>query len=108
MEHGISRNLSYLMIVFLNAGSFPGRWLPGILAGRFGRLNTMILTNLLCIVAMFAIWLPAKDNAAAVIVFSVVCLALRAAATLAWCPCAWASTARQTTTAATTRRFTRL
>ncbi|OAA74546.1 major facilitator superfamily transporter [Akanthomyces lecanii RCEF 1005] len=72
IEHGISRNLSHLMIVFLNAGSFPGRWLPGILADRFGRLNTMIMTNLLCIVAMFAIWLPAKNNAAAVIVFSVV------------------------------------
>ncbi|TQV94487.1 MFS monocarboxylate transporter [Cordyceps javanica] len=72
VEHGISRNLSYLMIVFLNAGSFPGRWLPGILADRFGRLNTMILTNVLCITAMFAIWLPAKDNVAAIIIFSVV------------------------------------
>lgn len=60
------------MIVFLNAGSFPGRWLPGILADKFGRLNTMIVTNLLCIVAMFAIWLPAKDNVAAIIIFSVV------------------------------------
>lgn len=72
VHQGLSRNLSYLMIVFLNAGSFPGRWLPGILADKFGRLNTMIVTNLLCIVAMFAIWLPAKDNVAAIIIFSVV------------------------------------
>ncbi|KAJ3482306.1 hypothetical protein NLG97_g7608 [Lecanicillium saksenae] len=71
IEHGISRNLSYLMIVFLNAGSFPGRWLPGILADHFGRLNTMIMTNLLCIIAMFAVWLPAKDSVAAIIIFSV-------------------------------------
>lgn len=71
ISHGISRRLSYLMIVFLNAGSFPGRWLPGILADRLGRLNTMIATNIICIVAMFAVWLPAKDSAAAVIVFSV-------------------------------------
>ncbi|KAM3519401.1 hypothetical protein NHJ13051_007529 [Beauveria bassiana] len=72
LAHGAGRKLSNLMIVFLNAGSFPGRWLPGILADRFGRLNTMILTNLLCIAAMFAIWLPARDSVAAVILFSVV------------------------------------
>lgn len=72
IESGMSRKVAYLMIVFLNAGSFPGRWLPGIIADKFGRLNTMILTNALCIIAMFAIWLPARGNVAAVVVFSVV------------------------------------
>lgn len=72
IEHGIRRDLSYLMIVFLNAGSFPGRWLPGIVADRVGRMNTMIMTNFLCIIAMFGIWLPAKNHVAAVIAFSVV------------------------------------
>lgn len=72
IENGMSKKLAYLMVVFLNAGSFPGRWLPGVVADKFGRLNTMIITNVLCIVAMFAIWLPAKGNVAAVIVFSVV------------------------------------
>ncbi|KAF9871829.1 MFS monocarboxylate transporter [Colletotrichum karsti] len=72
LAHGISRRLSYLMVVFLNAGSFPGRWLPGFLADRFGRMNTMILTNVLCIISMLGIWLPANGNVAAVIVFAVV------------------------------------
>ncbi|KAM3434756.1 hypothetical protein MY4824_005265 [Beauveria thailandica] len=72
LAHGAGRKLSNLMIVFLNAGSVFGRWLPGIMADRFDRLNTMILTNLLCITAMFAIWLPARDSVAAIVLFSVV------------------------------------
>ncbi|KAM3553733.1 hypothetical protein MY1884_006510 [Beauveria asiatica] len=72
LAHGAGRKLSNLMIVFLNAGSFFGRWLPGIMADRFGRLNTMILTNLLCITAMFAIWLPARVSVATIVLFSVV------------------------------------
>ncbi|KAL0932804.1 MFS monocarboxylate transporter [Colletotrichum truncatum] len=72
LAHGISQRLSYLMVVFLNAGSFPGRWLPGFVADRFGRMKTMIVTNALCIVAMLAIWLPANGNVVAVVIFSVV------------------------------------
>ncbi|KAL3292542.1 MFS monocarboxylate transporter [Colletotrichum asianum] len=71
LAHGIGKRLSYLMIVFLNAGSVPGRWLPGLVADRFGRMNTMIATNVLCIIAILGIWLPASGNLAAVIVFCV-------------------------------------
>ncbi|CAI0643892.1 unnamed protein product [Colletotrichum noveboracense] len=71
LAHGIGKRLSYLMIVFLNAGSVPGRWLPGLVADRFGRMNTMIATNVLCIIAILGIWLPASGNVAAVIVFCV-------------------------------------
>ncbi|GKT66982.1 major facilitator superfamily transporter [Colletotrichum tofieldiae] len=72
LANGISERLSYLMVVFLNAGSFPGRWLPGIVADKFGRMKTMIMTNLLCVIAMLAIWLPANGNVVAVIAFTVV------------------------------------
>lgn len=72
LASGISRQLAYLMIVFLNTGSFPGRWLPGILADRIGRFNTLLLTNILCLVAVLAVWMPAEGNAVAVIIFSVV------------------------------------
>lgn len=72
LAHGISPNLAYLMVVFLNAGSFPGRWIPGILADRVGRFNTLIATNVLALVAVLAIWLPASGNVAATVVFSVV------------------------------------
>ncbi|KAJ5110467.1 hypothetical protein N7532_001002 [Penicillium argentinense] len=69
---GIDRRTSYLMVVFLNAGSFPGRWLPGVLADKIGRFNTLLLTNILCVVSVFAIWMPADGNIVVVIIFSVV------------------------------------
>ncbi|KAH0425830.1 MFS monocarboxylate transporter [Colletotrichum camelliae] len=72
LANGISKRLSFLMIVFLNAGSVPGRWLPGFVADRLGRMNTMIATNVLCIIAILGIWLPANGNVAAVIAFCVV------------------------------------
>ncbi|KAJ5255906.1 hypothetical protein N7505_011057 [Penicillium chrysogenum] len=69
---GISHNLSYLMVVFLNAGSFPGRWLPGIVADRIGRFNTLILTNILCLISVLGIWMPADGNLVATVIFSIV------------------------------------
>ncbi|EQB49067.1 major facilitator superfamily transporter [Colletotrichum gloeosporioides Cg-14] len=71
LANGISKRLSFFMIVFLNAGSVPGRWLPGFVADRFGRMNTMIATNLLCIIAILGLWLPANGSVAAVIAFCV-------------------------------------
>ena len=67
LAHGISRLFAYLMIVFLNASSFPGRWLPGILADNIGRFNTLIPTNCLCLIAVLGVWLPAKGNLVALV-----------------------------------------
>lgn len=72
LASGINRRLSYLMIVFLNAASVPGRALPGFIADRMGRLRTLLWTNVLCVIAMFAIWLPAGDSLAAVVIFAAV------------------------------------
>ncbi|KAJ6022740.1 uncharacterized protein N7446_013092 [Penicillium canescens] len=69
---GISPKMSYLTVVFLNAGSFPGRWLPGIVADHIGRFNTLVSTNILCLIAVLGIWMPAGGNVVAVIIFSVV------------------------------------
>lgn len=72
LSSGIPRQLSYLMVVFLNAGSFPGRWLPGLLSDRIGRFNTLLLTNILCLIAVLGIWMPASGNVVASILFSVI------------------------------------
>ncbi|PLB35153.1 MFS general substrate transporter [Aspergillus candidus] len=72
LAHGMSRRLAYLTIVFFNAGSFPGRWLPGIMADKIGRFNTLILTNVLCLIAVLAVWMPADGNVAATVIFAVV------------------------------------
>jgi len=37
-----------------------------------GRVNTLILSILLCIIACFALWLPAGDSSAMIIVFAVI------------------------------------
>lgn len=71
LAHDISPSLAYLMVVFLNAGSFPGRWIPGILADRVGRFNMLIATNMLSLVAVLGVWMPADGNVAATVVFSV-------------------------------------
>jgi len=56
---GAEPTLSYQLLAVSNAGSFFGRWAPGLLADRIGRFNTMILMILLCLVAIIVFWLPA-------------------------------------------------
>lgn len=72
LANDISPRLAYLMVVFFNAGSFPGRWIPGILADRVGRFNMLIITNVLSLVAVLAVWMPANGNLVATIIFAVV------------------------------------
>ncbi|KDQ50160.1 hypothetical protein JAAARDRAFT_591154 [Jaapia argillacea MUCL 33604] len=54
---GIPQAFSYQLLAILNTGSVFGRWLPGLLADRMGRFNTMILTVLFCLVTIFGFWL---------------------------------------------------
>ena len=49
---------AYQLPAILNAASFFGRWLPGYVADRWGRYNTMILTMALCTIFPLAFWLP--------------------------------------------------
>lgn len=55
---GIDPEQAYRMIALLNAGSIPGRALPGYAADHFGRFNVMILTALVCTILILCIWLP--------------------------------------------------
>lgn len=56
---GIRPTLAYQLISILNAGSFFGRWAPGLLADKIGRFNTMILMISLCMATTLGLWLPA-------------------------------------------------
>lgn len=51
-------SFSYQLLSILNAGSVFGRWLPGIIADKIGRFNTMILTVSFCLVVVLSLWLP--------------------------------------------------
>ncbi|KAI1774104.1 MFS general substrate transporter [Hypoxylon cercidicola] len=69
--HGQDPNNAYTLLALLNAGSFLGRFLPGLLADRWGRFNVITLTNALCVVMVLAFWLPAGDSRALLIAFTV-------------------------------------
>lgn len=49
---------SYLLMVYLNASSVPGRALPNYLSDTLGRFNIMLFTALACSILIFALWLP--------------------------------------------------
>ncbi|KAE8381471.1 MFS monocarboxylate transporter [Aspergillus bertholletiae] len=69
LDQGISTRLSYQLLAILNAGSFFGRLLPGYLADRLGRFNTLIITVALCLLCNACLWMPAGDNVALLIVY---------------------------------------
>ncbi|KAB8336703.1 hypothetical protein FH972_021013 [Carpinus fangiana] len=70
-SHGQDASFSFTIVALLNAGSFFGRWIPGLLADRWGRFNVIILTILLCAITVFGLWLPAGNSTALLIVFAV-------------------------------------
>lgn len=66
---GFPTDLAYQLLAIMNAGSVFGRWLPGIIADKIGRFNTMIFTVGICIISVFGLWLPswyARDQGPAV------------------------------------------
>ncbi|GMF75516.1 unnamed protein product [Aspergillus oryzae] len=68
---GINNTLSYPLIVFLNLGAIPGRFLPGLIADHLGRFNVMVLTSFICGVLTLGLWLKAGVNIAAIICYAV-------------------------------------
>ncbi|KAL9621406.1 MAG: hypothetical protein Q9160_004166 [Pyrenula sp. 1 TL-2023] len=62
MANGVNEALAYQLVAIFNVGSLFGRWLPGYLADRIGRFNSMILFIGLCLVSSVALWLPAKES----------------------------------------------
>ena len=60
LHGGIETAFAYQLLAILNAGSFFGRWLPGILADHIGRFNTVILMIGLCMLTTFVFWLPSS------------------------------------------------
>ena len=53
-----SAAFAYQLLAILNAASCFGRYLPGYIADKVGRYNTMIVSTLLCLVAVMGFWLP--------------------------------------------------
>jgi MFS family permease len=58
LHYGLPFNFSYQLLAILNAGSVFGRWLPGFIADRIGRFNTLLITVMLCLTTVLGFWLP--------------------------------------------------
>ncbi|KAL8735649.1 MAG: hypothetical protein Q9166_000818 [cf. Caloplaca sp. 2 TL-2023] len=62
-EHdGMSERLAAYLIPILNAVSIFGRTIPGYIADKSGRFNTMIATSILSTLLVLSLWLPASGN----------------------------------------------
>ena len=61
-SNGMSPRLASYMLAILNALSVFGRTIPGIIADRAGRFNTMIVTSYLSAILVLALWLPSRGN----------------------------------------------
>ncbi|KAF3763283.1 MFS general substrate transporter [Cryphonectria parasitica EP155] len=66
---GMSENLIDYLIPILNAVSIFGRILPGLAADKFGRFNVMIAITSLSAIMTLAVWIPAANSSAAIVVF---------------------------------------
>ncbi|KAI4232818.1 MAG: hypothetical protein LQ349_004774 [Xanthoria aureola] len=71
LANGVNMTFSYQLLAILNAGSVFGRAVPGYVADRLGRFNTMIATVALCLVSSLGIWLNVGGNVAGLCVFAV-------------------------------------
>ena len=71
LHEGINPAFAYQLLAIINAGSVFGRWLPGYVADRIGRFNTMIATLTMCLVCVMGLWLPAGGNIAQLCIFGV-------------------------------------
>jgi MFS family permease len=65
--HGFSSSMIFYSVSVLNAASFFGRILPGMLADTWGPYNIMIVTAIMCSVLTFAS-IAAKDTASILVV----------------------------------------
>lgn len=71
LANGVNTTLSYQLLAVLNAGSVFGRAVPGFVADRLGRFNTMIAAVTLCLVSTLGIWFNIGGNIAGLCVFGI-------------------------------------
>lgn len=71
IHEGLDLQTSLLLNALVNAGAIPGRALPGYLADRFGPMNVMCVTAMVCATFIYALWLTAGGGEGATIAFAI-------------------------------------
>lgn len=69
IAHGMGSKLAFYLVAILNAASFPGRVLPGILADKFGRMNMLFFSGIST--GILALCWQACHSNAEILVFAV-------------------------------------
>jgi MFS family permease len=72
VSHGHSASFSFQILAVLNAGSFVGRFSAGMVADMIGRMNTLILSIGLCVIACLGLWLPAGESTPMIVIFAII------------------------------------
>lgn len=70
LAQGVNEDLAYNLIVIFNAASCFGRYLPGLVADKFGRFNAMLVMIAFGFVSVFGFWMPARSSEALNIIFA--------------------------------------
>ena len=68
-SHGQDESTAFIILAFLNVGTFFGMWIPGLLADHLGRFNVIIVSLALCAISIFALWLQAGNSKSLIIAF---------------------------------------
>lgn len=71
LAQGKSETLSYTLLTILNTLGMAGRWVPGVIADKIGRFNTLIFICICAALTIFVIWLPFGQSTGALIAFTV-------------------------------------
>ncbi|KAN0083543.1 Major facilitator superfamily domain containing protein [Elaphomyces granulatus] len=66
-RYNVSAELVPYLIPIMNAASILGRTLPGYVADRVGRFNTMIVMSGFTAVVVLALWIPSRTSATSII-----------------------------------------
>ncbi|KAL3422698.1 transporter MCH4-like protein 8 [Phlyctema vagabunda] len=71
---GFSSSMAIYLIALINAGSIPGRILPGWLADKLGFFNVMVIISSLTGISILALWIPFDyhPSHAGIMVFAVI------------------------------------
>lgn len=68
---GVPENTAQYILTILNAFSFFGRVLPGFIADKCGRVNTLIPILFICGILPLVLWVPEKHGQALLLCFAI-------------------------------------
>lgn len=64
-------SLGYVVVAVYNVGTFFGRWLPGLVADKVGRINVSVVSMIMSCITILAFWLPDTGSVPLLFVFAV-------------------------------------